>query len=306
VEIESRAKSSEGVPEMLNRFLVWTAGLLSATLLFPVSPFAQTSSTRTWPEPIGNREQVAEKDKKPAPRRSLAGLWGSRDGNQSKGVQLHPNDGTQANMPPYTPYGLQLFKSHKPLEAFDAVAPAFNNDPRTLCEPLGFPRANHYDLGVRIYQDETNVAILYQYDNRWRIIWTDGRPLPKLLDGGVEIDNDYRDQRWMGYSVGKWIDDYTLEVHTVGTMPEDRAWLDNAGRPISDQVHVTETFRRLDNDTLEWSETLEDPKVFTKPWETMKLRMTLQDPRIDILTRYCSPKEIEIYNQTYGDFASGK
>jgi hypothetical protein len=148
--------------------------------------------------------------------------------------------------------------------------------------------------------------MLYQYDNRWRIIWTDGRPLPKLLDGGVEVDGDYREPRWFGYSVGKWLDDYTLEVQTVGTMAEDRVWLDNTGRPISDQVRITETFRRLDNETLEWSETLEDPKIFTKPWQTMKIQMNLQNPRADVLTRYCSPSEVERYNQLYGDSASGK
>jgi hypothetical protein len=174
------------------------------------------------------------------------------------------------------------------------------------CEPLGFPRYNHYDLGVQIFQDEHKVAILYNYDNRWRIIWTDGRSLPKLVDGGVEIDGQYRESRWFGYSVGKWIDDYTLEVVTVGMMPEDRVWLDNTGRPISDQARVTERFRRVDSETLEWSETLEDPKIYTKPWETMRIPMIRQDPRTDVLTRYCSPVEIENYNKVYGDSASGR
>ena len=291
---------------MLNRFLAVMAGLLGAALMFSSSSFAQ-NGPKGWPDPKENRQPIAEKDKKPAPRHSIAGLWANtREGNQAKGVQLHPNDGKPENQPPYTPYGLQLYKSHKALEGFDAVGPAYNNDPRVKCEPLGLPRYNHYDLGIRVYQDENSVAILYQYDNRWRIIWTDGRPLPKLLDGGVEINGDYHEQRWMGYSVGKWLDDTTLEVQTIGTMPDDRVWLDNTGRPISDQVHITETFRRLDNDTMEWTEVLDDPKIFTKPWQTMKIAMRLQDPRVDILTRYCSPKEIESYNKAYGDSVSGK
>ena len=137
-----------------------------------------------------------------------SGLWGARLGNQAKGVQLHPNDGTPANQPPYTPFGLQLFQSHKPLEGYDEVPPAQNNDPRVRCEPLGFPRMNHYNLGVRIYQDESNVAMLYQYDYRWRIIWTDGRSLPEVLDGGVDVNGgEYREQRWYGYSVATWVDD---------------------------------------------------------------------------------------------------
>jgi len=216
---------------------------------------------------------------------------------------LKPNNGKPENELPYTPYGLQVYRSHKPLEGIRSVDPADNNDPRTKCEPLGFPRYNHYDLGIQVFQDEHKIAMLYNFDNRWRMIWTDGRPLPKVVDGGVEIDGEYREARWMGYSVARWIDDYTLEVVTVGTMPEDRVWLDNTGRPISEQARITERFHRLDNDTLEWSETIDDPKIYTRPWDTMKLRMTLQDSRIDLMTRYCSPVEIDNYNKTFGDAA---
>ena len=259
---------------MRNRFLVLMVGLLGALLVFAVTPFAQNSSTPTWPEPVPTRQAISEKDKKPAPRRSLAGMWGSIPGNrqvtnQSSGVQLKPNNGRPENQLPYTADGLELYKSHKPLEGVDAVPPAETNDPRVRCEPLGLPRHNHYDLGIQIFQDEYKVAMLYQYGNQWRVIWIDGRPLPKLLDGGVEINRQYREPRWFGYSVGRWVDDYTLEVQTVGTMPEDRVWLDNTGRPISDQLRVTETFRRLNYDALEWSETIEDPKMYTRSWQTM-------------------------------------
>ena len=291
---------------MVDRFRVVIVGLSSAAFVFSLNAFAQNISTQTWPDPVPNRQPVAEKDKKPAPRRALAGMWGSRLGNQAKGVQLRPNDGNPANDLPYTPYGRALYQANRAMEGIDAVPPAKTNDPRVSCEPMGFPRYNHYDLGVQIFQDEYKVSIQYHYDNRWRVIWTDGRSLPKLVDGGVEIDGQYREPRWFGYSVGRWVDDYTLEVQTVGTMPEDRVWLDNTGRPISDQARITETLRRLDQDTLEWSETLDDPKVYTRPWQTMKIPMTLQDPRTDVLTRYCSPYEIEAYNKAYGDSASGK
>jgi len=291
---------------MLNRSWVLVVGLLGTALILSVHPLAQNSSTQTWPDPVPNRRPVAEKDKKAAPRRNVTGMWGSSSGNQAKGVQLKPNDGRPENQLPYTPFGLDVYKSHKALEGFDAVPPAANNDPRVQCEPLGMPRHNHYDLGVQIFQDEYKLAMLYQYDNRWRIIWTDGRSHPKLVDGGVEIDGQYREPRWFGYSVGRWVDDYTLEVQTVGTMPEDRVWLDNTGRPVSDQLRVTETFRRLDSDTMEWSETIDDPKIYTTPWQAMKLQMTLQDPRTDVLTRYCSPSEIDTYNRLYGDAASAR
>ena len=291
---------------MVVRFRVVIAGLVGAAFVFPLNAVAQNNTPQTWPDPVPNRPPVAEKDQKPAPRRTLTGMWGSRLGNQAKGVQLRPNDGSPENELPYTPYGRQLYQAHRPVEGLDAVPPARTNDPRLSCEPLGFPRVNHYDLGVQIFQDEYKVAILYHYDNRWRFIWTDGRSFPKLVDGGVEIDDQYREQRFFGYSVGRWVDDYTLEVQTVGTLPEDRVWLDNTGRPISDKARITETFRRLDHDTLEWSETIDDPEIYTRPWQTMKIPMTLQDPRTDVLSRYCSPHELDTYNKTYGDSASGK
>lgn len=290
--------------------VVSIVGVLLAALSL-ADAFAQNNAQQTWPEAVAVRPRVAEKDKRQAPRRSLSGTWGFLEGkrqltNQSSGVQLKPNNGRPENQLPYTPHGLELYKSHKGLEGADAVPPAQTNDPRVRCEPLGFPRHNHYDLGVQILQDEHKTAILYQYDNRWRIIWTDGRPLPKPVDGGVEVDGRFREARWFGYSVGKWIDDHTLEVHTVGTMPEDRVWLDNTGRPISDQAHITETFRRLDYDTLEWSETIDDPKVYSRPWQTMKMPLGLQDPRTDVMTRYCSPSEIEDYNKIYGNGVSAR
>jgi hypothetical protein len=293
---------------MLNRVSVVAVGLLGAALVFPANPRAQDGATQTWPDPVLLREPVAEEDKKPAPRRSLAGAWGSREGNQAKGVQLRPYSATPIEPLPFTPYGLEVYESYKPLEGAPprAVPPAEGNDPRARCEPLGFPRHNHYDLAVQILEDEHKVAILYGYDQRWRVIWTDGRSLPRLVDGGVEIDGQYWASRWFGYSVGRWVDDYTLEAQTVGMMPEDKVWLDNIGRPISDQLRVTETFRRVDLDTMVWSETIEDPKMYTRPWQTMELSMTLQDPRTDAMNRICSPGEIEAYNAIYGNAASGR
>ena len=56
--------------------------------------------------------------------------------------------------------------------------------------------------------------------------------------------------RWWGYSVGKWVDDYTFVVRTNG-FQDDRTWLDNAGFPQSDTTEVEETYHRLDDKHLE-------------------------------------------------------
>ena len=284
---------------------------LMAALAFQITTSAQNAQNApkaTWPDPVWNRPPITPANRKPAPKRNLTGMWGTlkaASGIQAGGVQLKPNNGKPENALPYTPYGLELYKSHKALEGADAVLPVQTNDPRNKCEPLGIPRYNHYNLRLtQIFQDDYKVAILYHYDNRWRVIWTDGRPLPKVLDGTVELDGQIREQRFFGYSVGKWLDDYTFQVDTVGTLPEDRVWLDSTGRPISDQVHVTETFHRISADEMEWSETINDPKIYTKPWETMKMPLRLQDPRTDIMEYYCSPVEAENYNKRFGSAAS--
>ena len=292
---------------MLNRIMALVLRVVAVSVLCS-SAFAQTA-----------RQSPTVTDQKLAPvrRHDISGIWTPANGPggaiQAGGVAAMPNDGKPEHQLPYTPYGLEMYKSHKALEGKDAVAPAFFNDPRDKCEPLGFPRMNHYNLRMtQILQDDFKVALMYEYDRRYRTVWTDGRDMPKLVDGGVQLGQGWgsdsghvREQRFYGYSVGKWVDDTTLVVETVGTMPEDRVWLDSTGRPISDQIHVTETFHRVDHDHLEWTEMINDPKIYTRPWVTMKILMVLASPHTDVMEMYCSPVEMEKYYQSYGNAVSG-
>jgi len=264
---------------------------------------------------VNDAKSAAAKAQKPtsgtAPRHDLSGTWepanGTSDGIQADGAKAMPNDGKPEHQLPYTSYGLQAYKSHRALFGTDENLPGFANDPRDKCEPLGFPRMNFYNLReTQILQNEFKVAILYEYGTAWRVIWTDGRPLPKLVDGGVEIGNEVKETRYYGYSVGKWVDDTTLVVQTIGMMSEDRVWLDTAGRPISDQVRVEERIRRVDHDHLQWTVTIDDPKMYTKPWVAMdKFPMKLEDPHRDVMEQYCSPTEMENYNKAFANPASG-
>ena len=299
---------------MLNRFTSVMVVTLLAALGGGVAAFAQRGAAPApggWVQPIWDEPPITNQNKKPAPKRNIAGTWGPAEGAgagiQAGGVKSKPNNGKPENALPYTPHGLEVYKTHKGLEGANAVLPTEGNDPRNVCDPLGVPRYNHYNVRLtQIFQDDRKVVILYQYDNRWRTIWTDGRQLPKIVDGGVEIAGGLREQRFFGYSVGKWVDDYTLVAETVGGMPEDRVWLDSTGRPLSDKVHVIETFHRVDRDTLVWSETIDDPVMYTKPWETMVLPMRLKDAGTDVAEYYCSVTELQRYNKFYGYAASGK
>jgi hypothetical protein len=287
--------------QMLNHVRNSAIVLAAALTFFPMA-FAQNAAPH---------QSGAAKDQKstaaPAPPHDLSGTWmpadGPNDGIQPYGVKAMPNDGKPEHQLPYTPHGLETYKSHKALIGIDEVKPTDYNDPRDECEPIGFPRADLYYLReLQILQNEYKVAILYQYAETWRVIWTDGRALPKLVDGAVLVGKEVREQRYYGYSVGKWVDDSTLVVQTIGMMPEDRVWLDLAGRPISDAARVEERFHRVNLNRLELTVTIDDPKMYTKPWIAMnKFPMKLEDPHRDVMEVYCSLSEMEKYNKLFAN-----
>ena len=67
----------------------------------------------------------------------------------------------------------------------------------------------------------------------------------------------------MGDSRGHWDGD-TLVVD-VGNI-NDKTWFDMAGDFHSDALHVVERYRMTGHDTIQYEATIEDAKVFTKPW----------------------------------------
>jgi hypothetical protein len=69
---------------------------------------------------------------------------------------------------------------------------------------------------------------------------------------------------WMGHSVGRW-EGETLVVDVTGL--NDQTWFDRAGNYHSDALHVTERYTRVGPDSLRYEATIEDPKVFSRPWK---------------------------------------
>src|SRR6266567_4012390 len=67
----------------------------------------------------------------------------------------------------------------------------------------------------------------------------------------------------LGYSVGRWDGD-TLVVETAGF--NGKGWLDPAGHPSTDALHIIERFRRRDFGHLDIEFTTDDPKAYTRPW----------------------------------------
>jgi len=261
--------------------------------------FILIASTAPMPAQTGRQPgavydyDVKGEQPQPAPVRDLSGTWepakGFGDAIQANGAKAMPSDGKPEHNPPFTPAGEAAFKTHKAGWGVNAVATALINDPVDICDPQGFPRIVLHNFRTsQIVQTSDQVLILYEFNKKWRVIWTDGRALPRDPE-----------PRWWGYSVGKWVDDYTFVAQTVGV--DDRTWLDNAGRPHSDAMRVEEQYRRVDRDHVEMTITIDDPKMYTKPWVALdKLSLRLQPRGFDIMEMECSPSETAEYNKKVG------
>jgi len=202
-----------------------------------------------------------------------------------------PDERNIPNPLPYTPLGEKTLESHKPTGLGVRSVPAVEgNDPVDTCNPPGFPRTVLNEFrNIEILQTDDHIDILNQFSHTWRTIWTDGRELPTDAE-----------PRFNGYSVGKWIDDYTLVVETTG-MRED-TWVDNQGRPHSSELKVEERYHRVDQDHIELSVTIDDPKMYTKPWVALnKFPIRRQPKGFDIAELYCAPLDLADYNKEIGD-----
>jgi len=223
----------------------------------------------------------------PAPRRDLSGTWDA--GNA--GIQ--PTGHIAA---PFTTAGAQMAALNKPGNGTRIVSVTDDNDPlSTMGDPTGFPRIIMYELRpFQIVQTRNQVLILYMFEKRWRVIWTDGRALPANPD-----------PRWYGYSVGRWVDDQTLVVQSVGT--DDRTWLDNAGNPHSNSLRVEERYHRVNQGTMELTITLDDPVVYTKPWMAVeKLPIRLMPDGSDLMEMIPSASEAAAYRRVIASQAKSQ
>jgi len=147
--------------------------------------------------------------------------------------------------------------------------------PTTDCLPGGLPFIYLIPTASKIIQTPGLIAIIHEGDGTFRQIYTDGRRHP-----------DDPQPLWMGYSVGAWNAD-TLIVDTIGF--NDKSWLDGAGHPHSDALHLIKRIRRRDFGHLDMQVTVDDPKLYTQPF-TIRFTERLQ-PDTDILESLCAENE---------------
>jgi hypothetical protein len=88
----------------------------------------------------------------------------------------------------------------------------------------------------------------------------------------------------MGHSVGHWDGD-TLVVDVTGF--NDETWFDRAGNFHSDALHVIERYTPVTADHLNYEATIEDRKVFTRPWKMSMPLYRRKEPIAQVLEYKC-------------------
>jgi hypothetical protein len=216
--------------------------------------------------------------KAPTPRTSdgkpdLSGLWMPQDTlkpsvngpvNGFQGTGQYADIGTGLKEPvPYQPWAAELMRKR--------IAENHKDQPDGMCLPLSPVQLHTHPSLKRVVQTPELVVIL---DERWtnfRVIHTDGRPLPKDPQPS-----------WLGNSTARWDGD-TLAVETNGL--KDDTYLDYIGSTMTSGGKMIERFRRINYGNLEIEITIDDPKAYTKPWTfTVKQAIMLNT---DLLEGFC-------------------
>ena len=186
---------------------------------------------------------------------NLSGLWQPQGSYTFDPADPRGAKAADLDRYPMTPWGLEKFKSNKP--AHGDAQNAQSNDPTNKCFPPGAPRSYVTPYPVEFVQSPTRLAMLFEYDVVYRVIYMDGR--------GHSQDFE---PTWMGHSIGKW-EGETLVVHTTGF--NGKSWLDRVGHPYSEQLELTERFKLVDKETLQLDLTFHDPKTYTRDWTGQKI-----------------------------------
>jgi hypothetical protein len=227
-----------------------------------------------------------------APRASngkpnLSGTWHVEPTSLQEMKRLFGNNVDQIDVPgmeadTISKYGINILLDFKPEESpmRPEGAAIFRRNaaaslPSSQCLPIGVPLDTMLSEVSKIVQTPALIVIMLENDSAVRQVYLDGRELPQDPSPS-----------WFGYSVGRWDGD-TLVVDTIGF--NDKSWLDLMGHPHSDAMHLTERYRRRDFGHMEVETTVDDPKLYTRPFTVKVTHQLLADS--DILEYICAENE---------------
>jgi len=174
---------------------------------------------------------------------------------------------------PYQPWAAAQRKSN--------FAKRATADPENSCYLPGVPRIIYQGFPFQILQRPKQMTFLYEYVHALRAVYTDDTKHP---EGHIDW--------WLGDSRGHWEGD-TFVADVVDF--DERSWFDRAGNFHSDELHVVERYTLTDPDHINYEVTIEDPKVFTRPWKASMLLYRRKEKNFQLLEYECHAFDLEKY-----------
>jgi hypothetical protein len=165
---------------------------------------------------------------------------------------------------PYTPEALAIKQAN--------AEHWIDRDPELKCYLPGLPRAMYMPYPFEITQSTNKIHVAHAFATTARTIHLD------------EVDRPPADT-WMGHSVGRWEGD-TLVVDV--SFFNDKTWFDRAGNFHSEALHLIERFTLMTPDVIQYEVTIEDAKVFTRPWRIAMPLYRRMEPNIQLLEYRCT------------------
>jgi hypothetical protein len=165
-------------------------------------------------------------------------------------------------------------------------------DPVAHCYKPGVPRITYIPFPFQITQAPTWIQVTYEFVHSHRNIYLNGSTHLE----GIDFFN--------GDSRAKWDGD-TLVVD-VTNLNDDPAlvptWFDASGNYHSDALHVVERWTRTGPDNMTYRATMEDPKMFSRPWTIEVLLYRHKEPNFRILEYECQIFKEKLAREGKGNF----
>jgi hypothetical protein len=225
-----------------------------------------------WLAAEPSRAQTYVPPRTPDGRPDLQGIWrvmnsaawDIQDHSGSLGVPAGQSV-VEGNEIPYQAWALEQKRQN--------YANRATADPESRCYLPGVPRITYMGFPFQIVQTPNYVAMAYEWGHAYRIVYTNGTTHP---DPGVEF--------WMGDSRGRYEGD-TLVVDVANHSAD--TWFDRAGNFHSEAMRLVERYTRIGPDHIRYEVTVEDPKVFTRPWKMSMVLYRQVEPGFQILEYEC-------------------
>ena len=235
---------------MRNRLVMSAAALVAVTAFSPMFRAQTAASSQS-----GTASRQSGSSKVP----DLSGDWSPDRTRGGMGQSLSLSDiggrkrGNEDDIP-YQPWARAKTLSEKTSTGPD---PRFDEttDPQVIyCEPPSVPHIYLWPIKTKFIQTPEAVYVLYELGPFFRVVW---------LNSKHPADPD---PQWWGHSIGSYENGDTLVIDTVGF--NDKTWLDQMGHPHTEQLHLIERYKRVNQNQLELDMTIDDPGAYTKPWNS--------------------------------------